>query len=357
MRILAFDLGRFNRQTHAVWLDVSTGEIKRHRFLTTAAELRATIALFPCDLVVFEIQPGAGPVSDILRELGQPFIVANTNTDSFRWKNQKTKTDARDALKLAKLAAVGDIQGVHVPTASVRAHAGLQTEREALVQERTRLKNRIHALLERHWIAGPTGESLWSTDGLAYLTHLAAQKLPQRPLVSGQITRSLRHYQELQQHITEVTKALDALAPSRPEIALVQSIPGVGARTAEAFVVAIDNPTRFRSVKRLNSYLGFAPRVFQSGDTIRHGRITRAGNARLRGLLVQAAWVAVKTDPHWQAQFERLHRGLKTRRRSAIVAIARRLGVLAWALMRHGTTYRQPPAVTASVTQSARKRT
>lgn len=342
MRILALDLGRFNRQTHAVWLDVSSGEMKRHQFSTTVAGLTEAVRLFPSDHVVFEIQPGAGPASDVLRDLGQPFTAANTNTDSFRWKNQRTKTDPRDALKLGKLQAVGDLHGVHVPLPSVRAHAGLQSERAALVEERTRLKNRIHALLERHWISSPAGESLWSTTGLAYLTTLAATELTTRPLLSGQITRSLRHFKELQQHITEVTDTLDALALSRPDIARVQTIPGIGPRTAEAFVVAIDQPQRFRTAKTLSAYLGLVPRVFQSGDTIRHGRITRAGNHHLRGLLVQAAWVAVKIDPYWQAIFERLHRGSKVRRRSAIVAVARRLGVLAWALMRHGTTYKQP---------------
>lgn len=345
MSILALDLGRFNRPTHAVWFDPSTGETKQHRFATNRPGLEEAVRLFPGSRVVFEIQPGAGPACDLLRSLGVAYRVGNTNEDSFRWKNRKSKTDARDALKLAKLEAVGDLHPVHVPEPSVREHASLQTERDGLVQDRTRAKNRIHALLESHWIEAPSGESLWSVAGLKRLEVIREEAVARGSDLGGQLERALRHLKHLNVLIGEVTARLDGLAPRRPEIARVQTLPGVGPRTAEALVVAIDKPERFRGPKQVSAYFGMVPRVYQSGDTLRHGRITKAGNRRLRALLVQAAWIAVGTDIHWQALFEKTSGGVKTRRRIAIVAVARRLGIAAWALMRHGTTY-QPERVT-----------
>jgi transposase len=347
MSILALDLGRFNRPTHAVWFDPSTGETKRHRFTTNRAGLEEAVRLFPGSRVVFEIQPGAGPAADVLRSLGVGYRVGNTNEDSFRWKNRKSKTDARDALKLAKLEAVGDLHPVHVPEKSVREHASLQTERDGLVHDRTRVKNRIHALLESHWIEAPSRESLWSVAGLARLEVIKTEATARGSDLGGQLDRALRHLAHLNVLINEVTKRLDALAPARPEIERLQTLPGVGPRTAEALVVAIDQPARFRNGKQIGAYLGFVPRVYQSGDTLRHGRITKAGNRRLRALLVQAAWIAVDYDDHWKALFERFGGATKARRRIAIVAIARRLGIAAWALMRHGTTY-QPERLTTA---------
>jgi len=346
MSILAIDLGRFNRPSHAVWFDPSTGETIRHRFTTDRAGLEAAVRQFPGSRVVFEIQPGAGPAVDVLRSLGVTWRVGNTNEDSFRWKGRKTKTDERDALKLAKLEAVGDLHGVHVAESSVREHASLQTERDGLVQDRTRVKNRIHALLESHWITAPSGESLWSTAGLARLETIRTEAESRGSELGGQLSRALRHLSQLSALINDVTKRLDALAEKRPEIERLQTIPGIGPRTAEALVVALDHPERFRNAGQLGAYVGTVPYVYQSGDTLRHGRITKAGNRRLRALLVQAAWVAVTTDDQWKALFERLCAGTKTRRRIAIVACARRLAITAWALLRHRTTY-QPGRLTA----------
>ena len=295
MNILALDLGRFNRSTHAVWFDPGSGETKRHRFTTNHAGLSEAVRLFPQSRVVFEIQPGAGPACDVLRSLGVPYRVGNTNEDAFRWKNRKSKTDARDALKLAKLEAVGDLHPVHVPEASVREHASVQTERDGLVHDRTRVKNRIHALLESHWVEAPARESLWSAAGLARLREIQAEASARASELGGQLDRALRHLAHLNELIREVTKRLDALASRRPDIARLQTLPGVGPRVAEALVVAIDQPQRFRNSKQVGAYFGTVPRVYQSGDTLRHGRITKAGNRRLRALLVQAAWIAVET--------------------------------------------------------------
>ena len=332
-----------------MWFDPSTGETRRHRFTTTRAQLTEAVRLFPGSRVVFEIQPGAGPCADVLRSLGVPFRVGNTTEDSFRWKHRKTKTDARDALQLAKLEAVGDLHPVHVPEASVREHASLQSERDGLVHDRTRVKNRIHALLACHWQDAPAGEALWPAAGLARLAVIKTEALARGSELGGQLDRTLRHLVHLNELIAEVTKRLDALAPTRPAIARLQTLPGIGPRTAEALVVTIDKPGRFRNGKQLGAYLGFVPRVYQSGETLRHGPITKAGNRRLRALLVQAAWVAVEHDAHWKALFERFGGATKPRRRTAIVAVARRLGIAAWALVRHGTTY-QPERLTMTAT-------
>ena len=120
----------------------------------------------------------------------------------------------------------------------------------------------------------------------------------------------------------------------------LQTIPGVGPRTAEALVAVIDDPHRFRRANQLGSYLGMVPKQFESGQMSRQGRITKQGNAMLRTLLVEASWVALRYNPRLRAVYKRITAGGKSRRKIAIVAVARRMLVIAWAMMRDGTEWR-----------------
>ena len=132
---------------------------------------------------------------------------------------------------------------------------------------------------------------------------------------------------------------LDDLAATDERVARVQSIPAIGPRTAELLVAVIDDPHRFGSAKQVGSYVGLTPRKFQSGQMDRNGRITKAGNAQLRRMLVEVSWLALRYNPQLRAVFQRICRGSRTRRKIAIVAVARKLLTWAWALLRDGSTW------------------
>ena len=121
---------------------------------------------------------------------------------------------------------------------------------------------------------------------------------------------------------------------------MLQTIPGVGPRTAEALVAWIDDPSRFHHTRQIGAYVGLVPCQDQSAATNRLGHITREGPAVLRKLLTEAAWVAVRRDPTLHAWYARIVGDDPDRRKIAIVATARHLAVIALAMLKSGEVWR-----------------
>ena len=109
--------------------------------------------------------------------------------------------------------------------------------------------------------------------------------------------------------------------------------------SAEAVAAFIDDPHRFDNVKQVGCYFGLTTRQYQSGQMMREGKISRMGDVHLRTLLVEAAWAAVNKGGPMGDLFERVCRGMKQRRKGAIVAVARHLGCIAWAMLRDETDW------------------
>jgi transposase len=120
------------------------------------------------------------------------------------------------------------------------------------------------------------------------------------------------------------------------------SVPGVGPRTAETIAAYVDRPQRFKNSRQVSAYAGLVPRQYQSGQTDRRGRITRRGPRLLRKMLVEAAWVMLRYNDWARQIVQRISKGQRTRKRQALVALARKLLVRCWALLRDETTWREP---------------
>jgi transposase len=112
-------------------------------------------------------------------------------------------------------------------------------------------------------------------------------------------------------------------------------------------VAVIDDAKRFKNAKQVGAYAGLTPTQFESGTMSRQGGISGRGNKLLRALLVQVSWLARRSNGKISAIFEEVCRGSKTRRKIAVIATARRLLVICWAMLRDGTTWREPspPAI------------
>lgn len=106
----------------------------------------------------------------------------------------------------------------------------------------------------------------------------------------------------------------------------------------------IDDPKRFKSGKQVGAYAGLVPSQFESGMSKRQGRITGRGSTLLRALLVEVAWLMRRYNPHFRGMFDQVCRGIPSRRKIAVVAVARRLLVTCWAMMRDGTDWKAPTA-------------
>ena len=131
-----------------------------------------------------------------------------------------------------------------------------------------------------------------------------------------------------------VIKKLEELGKHDPRIQRIKSIPGVGPRTAEILVACIDDPHRFENGRQVSAYFGLVPRQYQSGETDRNGRITKRGNPLARTILVECAWASLRYNSWAKAIYERVSGKQKTRRKKAAVALARKIAVIAWALLR-----------------------
>jgi len=143
----------------------------------------------------------------------------------------------------------------------------------------------------------------------------------------------LQQIDALQSCLDKTTAKLDELNEEKKSIELLETIPGVGPRTAEAIVPVIDDPHRFKSCRQICNYVGFTPKRYQSGQMDRTGRISKRGNPLLRALLVQASWAALRYD--WAKHiYKRVSRGSAKRRKIAIIAVARHLLMRCWAMLR-----------------------
>ena len=200
---------------------------------------------------------------DIAEALGKETQTACTMHDAWRWKNVKKKTDKEDALKLARLSAMGQLPMVHMPQKPVREKRSLIKHRQRLVKYRTSIKNAIRAIFAREGIIITKGAATWSQEGLQWLKGEArdlAKISDAAELWRGQLQVELELLQAVTDSVKGVESRLDKMGASDKQIKRLQTINGVGPRLAEAVVAFLDDPKRFKSGKEVGSY-GFTTRL------------------------------------------------------------------------------------------------
>jgi len=339
--ILAVDLGKFN--SVLCWFEPESRSSALRTVKTNHDDLRRELTRHPVAQAVFEACSQAGWVHDLCEELKLPALVASTTGTAWQWKRVKRKTDRDDALKLARLAAVGEIEGVPVPPRAVRQWKSLIGFRKRLVSERVRCQNRIRGLLVCQGLPAPMGAKAWTAAGLAGIGQFTRPLADCGPddLWRGELDRSLERYRFLDEQTRLVESKLDLIAKSDSRVSLLESVPGVGTRTAEVIAVHLPDAKRFRTAEEVSAYAGLVPRQFQSGETDRRGRITKRGPRLLRAALVECAWCSLRYNRWAKATWLRLQaNGLS--KKKAVVALARKLLVRCWAILRTGKPWKSP---------------
>ena len=342
MKILALDLGKYK----TVGCDYHR-DSGQHRFkgsFTTPTALQQLVKEVKPDRVVIEVCNIAGWVCDLLRGMGIEVQVANTSDDAWRWRKVKKKNDRCDALKAAQLSAVNQLREVHIPTIEIRQWRALIAFRQQLVKRRGKVKNHIRDLLVTEGLILPRGGKCWTQLGIGWLEAMAKplSEVGMSELWRGQLQIELRQLREVQEEIAIAEEKLDAIAAADPRIALLRTIPGVGPRLSEAIVALLDRPERFHKASEVSAYIGMVPKQFDSGESERHGRITRHGSRVVRSLLVEVAWAGMRYNPWVRQTYQRISGGKQSRKKIAIVAVGRRLLVRCWAMLRDGTSWRAP---------------
>jgi transposase len=350
--ILALDLGKF--KSVACVYDRDHPDRPRFESVTTSRQhLGRLLAKYTPAVVVIEACLLAGWVHDLCAELGVPCKVANTAAEAWKFKHQKRKTDQDDALRLAQLEALGQLPTVALPDTQTRQWRQLISHRQLLVGRRVAAQNRIRAILVGQGLPAPRGAKAWTVTGLQGIGLYAKALAECGPdeLWRGLLDLTLTDYRQVRQLLDAAEARLDQLAKASADVQLLETMPGVGPRTAEAVVAHLHQPERFASGKQVSAYGGLVPRQYQSGETDRRGRITRRGPALLRKLLVECAWVMLRYNAWARSVYLRLTHGGKTHKKQAIVALARKILVRCWAMLRDRTAWRgEPPAIVSAAT-------
>lgn len=338
MRIFAMDLGK--SKTVSCLLDTVTAECRYRTTLMDPERIGEMLRQEHPDVVAFEICTDSGWIADICRGLSLPFLALNPSTlvHSMHWR--RSKTDRTDALDLARTVAADPKARemcVHVPDRPVRERRSLIEQRSQAVARRTQRRNQVRAMFQALGVAIPSAQRAWTLEGLVRLRELAATRMTD--LGRKRLEIAMRGLDEADREIEELDALLDGLSKDDARVALLRTVPGVGPRLAETVVAWIDEPARFGNAKQAGCYTGLSSRPNQSGKTDRSSRISKAGPSRLRSMLVEVAWIMLRWNPWAREVYERVRRGSQSRRKQAIVALARRLLVRLWAMLRDGTPW------------------
>jgi transposase len=285
-------------------------------------------------------------VARCLEALGHDVIVADPNfAPMYATRSRKVKTDRRDARTLADACVLGAYRPAHRLSDAQRHVRGRLVVRDGLVRTRTRYISLIRALLRQHGYRVPSG----SAEG--FLQRVRTMALPGPVLsVIAPLLAVMRH---LNRQLAYCDETIEQVAAHDERVQRLRTVPSVGPVTAAAFVATIDDVQRFRDAHHLEAYLGLVPRERSSGDTQRRGSITKAGPGRARWLLIQAAVSILRRPSSAAEDLQTWALGIAARRGKhvAVVALARRLAGILYALLRDGTRFtprRSPPSAPAA---------
>ncbi|HBT47717.1 MAG TPA: IS110 family transposase [Peptococcaceae bacterium] len=282
--------------------------------------------------VALEATGNASMIYDILSERGAQVIVVNPiRTRAIA--EARIKTDKVDAEILVRLLAADFVCACWVASKVERELRTLLHHRAALKKQVVGVKNRIHAVLARHAIKVPVSD-LFGVKGRQFLREL--EELPEVEKIV--LTSNLKILEALEEEITAVEKELNLRAIELPGVESLLGIPGIDVLSALTILAEIGDIKRFTSAKKLASFSGLVPSVHQSGKTRYTGHITKAGRSMLRWILIQVAHTAVRQPGALRDFYLRIKK--RKGRKIAIVAAARKLLTIIWAMLTKNTEYR-----------------
>lgn len=286
------------------------------------------------DAVVIETTANVWDIYDIVAPLVTKTVVAHAGKVR-QIAEARVKTDIEDIKRLLTLLVANIVPEVWVPPTHVRELRSLLSFRWRLGKQITMSKNRLHSVIQRFNLQPPEGQILadknqpwWKQQEFTALTDFQVQ-------LDLEI---IAHLEAQRNKIDQKLAELSDTTPWADEMVFLMQIPGFGILTSMLLLAAIGDITRFSHAKKLVGYAGLGAGVHDSGKKHQDKSITKEGRRELRWALVQAAWAAVRSDPYWKAQYQRLTKVKHPNK--AIVAIARRLLVSAWHILTKREPYR-----------------
>lgn len=338
MEHIAIDLGGRESQ---LCIRGADGKIVKELRCRTGA-LGGLLATMAPSRVVLETCAESFAVAEQARAHGHEVrIVPATLVRSLGVGARGKKSDVQDARTLSEVSCRIDLPSVHLPSEQSRRLKTVCGMRESLVRARTLLVNSVRGFLRTQLrrVKGRYNGQFTTRVRDRYTELLRA--------IPADIERQLVVIDCLSTQIHQADRDLALEAKSNALCRRLMTVPGVGPITALRFVAAIDDVTRFSDASRVASYIGLVPGEWSSSDRQQRTGITKAGSPKLRWLLVQAAWSALRSKrgqelQDWSRQVEH-RRGS----RIAVVALARKLSGIMFAIWRDGSEYQASRAARA----------
>jgi transposase len=310
------------------------GALVERRIATTRARLTAVFGGRPRARILLEASTESEWVARHLEALGHEVIVADPNyAPMYARRTRRIKTDRRDARTLLEALEHQTYRPAY-RTSAARRHVRAQLAvRDTLVRMRART-----VILARTLCRGAGLRPPPATAEAAF-RRIAALEVP--PAVAEQLAPLVAVTAPLTAEIAAADRRLAALVTTDPEVARLTTMPQIGPVTAVAVVATVDDIRRFRSAHQFSAYFGLVPRERSSGERQQRGAITKTGNGRVRWLLIEAAWRVLSSRQDALAALRTWGRQLAARRgkRVAVVALARRIAGVLFAMWRDGVPY------------------
>ncbi len=237
-----------------------------------------------------------------------------------------------------QIATSTQLKEVAVPTIQEEEDRQVYRLRGHLVKKRNRIKQQIKSFLLQHSLPEPSGLERW--------TKASVNELHKMELTEGlSFTRliMLNELEELDNRILLVEDSLMEFFQNpqyQNKLKLLRSHPAVGPLTALAFCMEIHQPERFYDDKSIAKYIGLAPKIQQSGETSRSGKIMKVGKNGLHSILIEASWRWIGCDKRARDLYDRL-RNNSGNGNKAIVGVARHLAVILWRMLIDKTEYQK----------------
>jgi transposase len=342
------------RKTAAAAVRLGSGEVWKARLAGSQVAAIEWLRTLPGPVrAVYEAGPTGFGLARAARAAGIEMMVCSPGAIP-RQPGDQIKTDPRDALKLARLHAAGQLRAVLVPEPELEALRDLVRCREDLRGDLMACRHRISKLLLRRGLVWPGPGSTWSQRHLAWLGRIGFGDR----VVELVFAEHLACHEVLLARRDRLGRALAEQAQAgswASLIARLRCLRGIDTLTAVGLVAEIGDFAAFEHPRRLTSYVGLVPSESTSGTKRRQGSITRAGSAHARRLLIEAAWhyrrrpaisldlrrrqqgqPPATIDAAWRAQL-RLHGrwaaldGRRGKKRTTVaVAVARELACFVW---------------------------
>ena len=314
------------------------GEVEEEGTVRTTRNALRTFFPGPRRRVVLEAGPHSPWISRLLAELGHEVIVANARMVALIHRNPR-KRDPVDAEWLARLGRMDPklLGPIEHRSEESQAHLGVIRTRDAVVRARTALVSHVRGAVKSFGGRIPK----CSTESFP---RKADEHVPDplRPAIEPILVTIT----QLSIQIRRFDRQIEELCEERyPETASLRQVKGVGAVTALAFRLVLEDPTRFPRSRSVGAYLGLTRRLDDSGDFESELRITKTGDKLLRRLLIQAGHYILgpfgpDTDlRRWGLEYVRRGGGTRKAKKKATVAVARRLAVLLHSLWVTGEVY------------------